>query len=100
MDIFYLTRPVCTDSSTAFQTAIALAEYDGETDEEGKIVVTDSHFRAIVELSKDFKDYLNELHRGDEAKRAARKYERLDTFAAPVRTGEVLRKIITKRVQY
>ena len=65
----------------AFQTAVALAEYDAEKDEEGKIVVTDTHFRSVVELSKDFKDYLRELHRGDEAKRAERFFERLDNFS-------------------
>lgn len=63
---------------TALQTAAALAEYDAEKDEEGKILITDVHLKAVVELSADFKTYLNELHRGDEAKRAERKYERLD----------------------
>ncbi|KAH7150281.1 hypothetical protein B0J13DRAFT_549867 [Dactylonectria estremocensis] len=67
----------------AFQTAVALAEYDAETDEEGKTIVNDTHFRSVVELSKDFKDYLKELHRGDESIRAQRKSERLDTFSTP-----------------
>ena len=62
----------------AVQTAVALAEYDAEKDEDGKIIVTDSHLKAIVELSRDFKKYLQELHKGDESKRAQRKYERLD----------------------
>ena len=66
---------------TAFQTAVALAEFDAEKDEEGKILLTDSHLRAVVELLKDFKDYLNSLHQGDEGKRSARKYERLDSFS-------------------
>lgn len=57
-----------------------LAEHDGEKDEEGKILLTDTHLRAVVELSRDFKDYLAELHKGDEAKRAARNYQRLDDF--------------------
>ncbi|OTB14186.1 hypothetical protein K445DRAFT_23968 [Daldinia sp. EC12] len=64
----------------AFQTAVSLAEYDAEKGEDGKIIITDKHLRAVVELSKDFKDYLNELHRGDEAKRAERKYERLEQY--------------------
>ena len=66
---------------TAFQTAVALAEFDAEKDEEGKILLTDSHLRAVVELLKDFKDYLNTLHQGDEGKRAERKYDRLDSFS-------------------
>ena len=65
----------------AFQTAVALAEFDAEKDEEGKILLTDSHLRAVVELLKDFKDYLNTLHQGDEGKRSERKYERLDSFS-------------------
>jgi hypothetical protein len=64
----------------AFQTAVALAEFDAERDEENKIVLTDNHLRAVVELSRDFKQYLNDLHKGDEAKRAERKYDRLDSF--------------------
>ncbi|KAI1372638.1 P-loop containing nucleoside triphosphate hydrolase protein [Hypoxylon crocopeplum] len=64
----------------AFQTAVSLAEYDAEKGEDGKIVITDEHLRAVVELSRDFKNYLNELHKGDEGKRAERKYERLDSY--------------------
>ncbi|KAI0514731.1 P-loop containing nucleoside triphosphate hydrolase protein [Xylaria bambusicola] len=65
----------------AFQTAVSLAEYDAEKGEDGKIMITDDHLRAVVELSRDFKEYLGELHRGDEAKRAERNYERLDSYA-------------------
>ncbi|OTB06589.1 hypothetical protein M426DRAFT_318656 [Hypoxylon sp. CI-4A] len=64
----------------AFQTAVSLAEYDDEKGEDGKVIITDEHLRAVVELSKDFKNYLNELHKGDEGKRAERKYERLDSY--------------------
>ncbi|KAG6354620.1 hypothetical protein INS49_004638 [Diaporthe citri] len=63
----------------AFQTAVSLAEYEDERDEEGKILLTDEHLRSVVELSRDFKDYLSKLHKGDEEKRALRRYERLDT---------------------
>lgn len=66
---------------TAFQTAVSLAEYDSEKGEDGKITITDDHLRAVVELSRDFKEYLGELHRGDEAKRAERNYERLDSYS-------------------
>ncbi|KAK8061853.1 P-loop containing nucleoside triphosphate hydrolase [Apiospora phragmitis] len=66
----------------AFQTAVSLAEYDAEKDAEGTILVTDQHLRAVVELSKDFKDYLQELHSGDEDKRAQGRAERLDSFKA------------------
>lgn len=57
---------------------MALAEYEATKDEEGKIVLTDKHLKSVVEMSRDFKEYLNELHVGDEGKRAERRRERLD----------------------
>ncbi|KAL0939826.1 P-loop containing nucleoside triphosphate hydrolase (ATPase) [Colletotrichum truncatum] len=64
----------------AFQTAVALAEYDADKDSEGRIMVKDDHLRAVVELSKDFKGYLDDLHHRDEGKRAEHRYERLDSY--------------------
>lgn len=55
-----------------------MAEYEDERDEGGKILLTDENLRAVVELSKGFKHYLNDLHKADEDKRALRRYERLD----------------------
>lgn len=71
-----------TDSrfTIAFQTAVSLAEYHNEKDSEGKIKLTEAHLKSVVELSKDFKEYLDELHTGDEAKRARVRKERLDDF--------------------
>lgn len=63
--------------TAAFQTAVALAEYEAEKDEEGKILLKDDHLKSIVEMSRDFKNYLDKLHRGDEGKRAEREYSRL-----------------------
>ncbi|KAI1321381.1 P-loop containing nucleoside triphosphate hydrolase protein [Xylariaceae sp. FL0255] len=63
-----------------FQTAVSLAEYESEKDEEGNTMVTDEHLKSVIDLSKDFKGYLSELHGADEAKRAERYLERLDTF--------------------
>jgi len=62
----------------AFQTAVALAEFEAVKDQEGKIILTDKHLKAVVEMSRDFKDYLHDLHKGDEEKRAERRHERLD----------------------
>lgn len=75
------TREVADFGVLAFQTAVALAEYDAEKDEEGKVLVTDTHLRAVAEFSRDFKDYLQILHKGNEATRAQRKFERNDGFA-------------------
>ena len=58
-------------SRSAFQTAVALAEYDAEKDEEGKILLKDTHLSSIVDMSRDFKAYLDETHGADEDKRAA-----------------------------
>ncbi|KAL4894971.1 hypothetical protein BDV59DRAFT_174221 [Aspergillus ambiguus] len=69
----------------AFQTAVALAEFEAIKDEENKIVITDNHLRAVVQLSSDFKKYLDDLHKGDEGKRSERKYERLDSYEPGVR---------------
>lgn len=59
---------------------MALAEYEAETDEEGKTIVNDTHFRSVVELSSDFKSYLDKLHGADESERAHENHERLDAF--------------------
>ncbi|KAG8157941.1 hypothetical protein KVR01_012213 [Diaporthe batatas] len=65
----------------AFQTAVALAEHEGRRDKEGTILVTDRHLKSVLALSKDFKNYLTELHQGhDEGERARRRQERLDSF--------------------
>lgn len=54
----------------AFQTAVALADFGGEKDEEGRILLKDDHVQQNVHMSKEFKAYLNDLQWGDEAKRA------------------------------
>ena len=66
--------------NTAFQTAVALADFDDEKDEDGKIVLRERHIKQIVHMSQEFQDYLKELHRGDEAKRADRHRIRYDEF--------------------
>ena len=66
----------------AFQTAVALADFEGAKDEEGKILLKDTHIMQIVRISKEFKTYLHELHQGDESKRAARQGMRYDDYDA------------------
>lgn len=62
----------------AFQTAVALAEYESIKDEEGKILLNESHLSAIVKMSADFKNYLEKVHLADENKRAQRQGLRFD----------------------
>ncbi|PVH75853.1 P-loop containing nucleoside triphosphate hydrolase protein [Cadophora sp. DSE1049] len=61
----------------AFQTAVALAEFDGEKDIEGNILLKDTHIQKIVKMSSDFTAYLDELHKGSLAKRAEREFLRI-----------------------
>lgn len=71
-----------TKCVTAFQTAVSLAEYENRRDKEGNIMLTEEHLKSVVELSKDFKDYLDQLHLADESKRALTRRERLDTYGS------------------
>ncbi|KAL9614466.1 MAG: hypothetical protein Q9167_001069 [Letrouitia subvulpina] len=64
----------------AMQTAIALADYERAIDEDGRILLKDTHVAQIVRMSSDFRDYLDVLHRGDESKRAATQRIRYDKF--------------------
>jgi len=68
----------------AFQTAVALAEY--EANKEGQEVVTlkEKHLRSVVRMSRSFKDYLFSTHKNqDMAKRARVNEWRNDSFGTP-----------------
>ena len=62
------------------QTAVALADFEGATDEDGKILLKDTHIQQIVRMSSDFRNYLDTLHQGDESKRAERQRIRYDPY--------------------
>ncbi|KAK5110406.1 hypothetical protein LTR85_001270 [Meristemomyces frigidus] len=68
-----------------FQTAVGLAEFEGEKDEEGKVKLKEDHIAQVVEMAAEFKEYLDDLHQGNEAKRAERKYQRMDE--TPTKAG-------------
>ena len=65
---------------SAFQTAVTLAEFDfaSKPNKEGVVTVEEDHLQQVVNMSSNFKKYLNQIHAGDEAKRAKRRQERLD----------------------
>ena len=67
-------------SNIAFQTAVALAEYSAQKDSEGIILLKDKHLKSVLDMSRDFKKYLDTLYRGNQGKRAARESMRLDNF--------------------
>ncbi|KAI4276855.1 MAG: hypothetical protein LQ337_002202 [Flavoplaca oasis] len=62
----------------AFQTAIALAEFDANKKEAGKPVLALEHFKVVAQASEDFDDYLCRVHGGTEADRALRYQQRDD----------------------
>lgn len=56
----------------AFQTAIALAEFEANKKEAGKPVLKLEHFEIVARASEDFDDYLCRVHGGTEADLAMR----------------------------
>lgn len=65
--------------STAFQTAVALAEYEARTSEPPKehVMVKTSHIEQVVEMSAAFKTYMENFKRNG-AKRAYLEGARMD----------------------
>lgn len=61
----------------AFQTAIALAEFDANT-KQRKPVLALEHFKVVAQTSEDFDDYLCRVHGGTEADIAKRHSQRDD----------------------
>lgn len=82
--LMYLLTRLCRvkwngrEIRNAFQTAVALAEYEVIKDEEGTVLLKESHLSSVVKMSADFKDYLEKLHLADENKRAQRQGLRYD----------------------
>ena len=70
-----LTRP------SAIQTAVALARKDASDQNKTTVTLETNHIEAVVEMSRSFKAYLNEVHDNlDEAGRARRNEARADDF--------------------
>ena len=61
----------------AFQTAIALAEFDANK-KKAKPVLALDHFKTVAQASQDFDDYLYRVHGGNEADVAKRHAQRDD----------------------
>ncbi|KAI1131425.1 hypothetical protein F5Y10DRAFT_233636 [Nemania abortiva] len=75
------------DIRNALQTAITLAEAeceeDPEFDPEKMIIVVDqSHFEKVLDISNKFQSYVRSIRREDERKRAAARFDRNDYFAS------------------
>ncbi|KAL8823068.1 MAG: hypothetical protein Q9191_006210 [Dirinaria sp. TL-2023a] len=70
----------------AFQTAIALAEFDANK-KQGKPVLALEHFKVVAQASEDFDDYLCRVHGGTEADLAKRFLLRDDDHPPAVGEG-------------
>ena len=66
----------------AFQTAVALAEFEANRGPDGRILIDESHILQVAETSRDFKLYLEDLHDGNESVRALRAGNRADRFVS------------------
>ncbi|KAL8731234.1 MAG: hypothetical protein Q9181_004362 [Wetmoreana brouardii] len=64
----------------AFQTAVALAEFDANK-RQGKAVLALEHFKVVAKASEDFDEYLCRVHGGNEADLAKRYMQRDDDLA-------------------
>lgn len=63
----------------AFQTAIALAEFDARDDPEKQATISKKQFKTIAKASMDFDDYLFHTHGGtDESANARKEQTRYD----------------------
>ena len=61
----------------AFQTAIALAEFEAKTKKQAKPVLTKAHFEIVAKATEGFDEYLARIH-GPDADRARREGQRDD----------------------
>jgi hypothetical protein len=77
------------DIRNALQTAITLAEYDFyESKGKHEIVVTEKHFTSVLNMSLEFRDYIDENAMGqDEAARAFKRKDRRDRPSAKSQEG-------------
>ncbi|KAI9766662.1 MAG: hypothetical protein M1839_004785 [Geoglossum umbratile] len=64
----------------AFQTSLALAEFEAFEAGNEVVVVESEHFRRVVKMSKAFKTYVDSIEKMPEGKRAERLKDRNDAF--------------------
>jgi hypothetical protein len=49
---------ILTISRTAFNTAVALAEFENEQDAKGNVMLQQHHLEQVVKMSRSFQDYI------------------------------------------
>jgi hypothetical protein len=73
---------------TVFQTAVGLAEFDNARDKKDKVQLLKEHVTQVVELSQEFKTYLDDIFDKNEDARAYDSYLRQDPNADGDRGGK------------
>jgi len=80
---FPITSVTCSTKCryvTAFQTVVALAEYQAAEEKSTEIEIKTEYMDQVVKMSRRFKDYLSSLPDGNIAKKALRYGKRNDNF--------------------
>lgn len=67
---------------------MALAEARAEKDKEGRILVKKEHIKASVQMSNEFQQYLESVHRKDLGKKAWAQGLRDDAFGLQAEAGK------------
>ena len=86
------------DIRNALQTAITLAEAEAEEDpdfdpDRMTIVVDQSHFERVLEISNKFHNYVQSIRREDERKRAAARNDRNDYWGPSLEGKERISQV-------
>lgn len=59
---------------------MALAEAEKHKDKEGRTLIQKDHLQSTVRMSREFRDYLGKLNKGDLSKKATVLGHRYDAF--------------------
>lgn len=70
------------NETSAFQTTVALAEFQAREEESIEIELKIDYLDQVVKMSKRFKDYLSTIPDGNVAKKALRYGKRNDEFSS------------------
>lgn len=72
----------------AFQTAIALAEFEVRNKPDLNPVMTKRHFAKVSKAAREFDEYMGRVYGMDDEKRAARNYERASSTSKAKSTAK------------
>jgi hypothetical protein len=84
---FLICSSLTVDHVTAFQTAVALAEYQATEEGSSEVELKCEYLDQVVKMSKRFKEYLSTLPDGNTAKKMWKYGMRNDDFGGEKRVG-------------